>query len=157
LLPRPTPLVGHLRQEQAAPPAQRDEQAVLSDDDLMDVLNPLHGCQPADLDVQLGYFAGRHRLECEPRILAGMDRVADHRGVQRVDGLDVADAAAEIAAVLESHEAGPVLLQRLRHRRCVGHRRHFAVQIGRHGLPGELKQLPPQLFVEQGRPRRENE
>ena len=104
---RPTPLRRDLRQQQAALPVALDDQAVAADDDVGGAVDRFERAEQGDLDFQLGHFGEADRREA--RIgRGGGDRAARHDAAQRLVGLDVADAAAQLAVFVQRDEDAAV-------------------------------------------------
>ena len=109
----------------------------------------LERAEQRDLDVQLFELGRRDRRET--RIgRPGGDRAARHDGAERLVRLDVADAATQLAAVVQRHERAARLLQ---HGGLAGHVRRRNADVRRERFARELQQ---QLAIVVGRHAGEN-
>ena len=101
--PAPVVFDGDLGQEQAAPAAPGDHQAVLSDLDAFGIIDFYQGREDGDLVFQVFELGRRDRTE--PRVFRrGVNGALDDGSVKRIDGFDEADASPQFALFLERDE-----------------------------------------------------
>jgi len=130
---------GDLGQKQTLDAAFADEQAIAPHLDFLDVQDAAHGRKDGDFVLQAGQFAGRDGPEARVVQRRGAGHIA-HRKIQRLDGRDVADTAAQTAAQMKRDERSPLVGQRL----ALGRRGVVSLPVangGFHRLAGDPHQL----------------
>ena len=106
----PFPLGGDLRQQQTAPPSHLHHQAMAPNLDVRGSCYRLERAEHRDLDLDLRQLRRRHRRK--PWIGAARgDGTLRHSARQRIVALDVADASAELAAMVngDEHAVAPLV------------------------------------------------